>query len=223
MCSRALKREQIEHTERFVKKSLSEAEAGHNWQHVNRVRKIALYLQSKEGGDVFKLELAALLHDISDAKFNGGDEKAGAEKTRKFLNNLGLSEQAVGEITYLVEHCSYKGGHGLKADRLELRILQDADRLDAIGAIGIARTFHYGGFKNALMHDPEEAPHLKQSLAEYRNKRGTTINHFYEKLLLLKDGMHTATAQALAAERHQFMLTFLEQFYREWEGKDLES
>ncbi len=211
----------IKACEDFVKSSLWGAEAGHNWYHIERVRSLALYLQSKEGGDPFSLEMAALLHDISDAKFNGGDESLGAKKSKVFLQELGLEPRAIDDITYLVANCSYKGGHGAHPQSIELKILQDADRLDAIGAIGIARTFNYGGFKNAPMYDPELKVNENQSLEEYREEKGSTINHFYEKLLKLKDGMHTSTARELAENRHQFMLTFLEQFYREWNLDDL--
>ncbi len=224
MCSRTVKEQNyIEACEQFVKGSLAEAESGHNFQHIERVRKMARYLQSKEGGNAFVIEMAALLHDISDAKFNGGNESLGAQKSREFLLELGLKNAEVEEIAYLVEHCSYKGGRGKKADNLELQILQDADRLDAIGAVGIARTFHYGGYKNAVIYDPDQKPKKEQSLAEYRKERGTTINHFYEKLLQLKNGMHTRSAKKIAEQRHQFMLTFLDQFYQEWEGPSLNS
>lgn len=206
----------IKACEDFVKKKLANSEAGHNWFHVNRVRKIALHLQSIEGGNAFQIEMAALLHDISDAKFNGGDEGLRAQESEAFLRQQELSEEDTLSICYLVENCSFKGGHGTHPDKIELKILQDADRLDAMGAIGIARTFNYGGYKNAPMYDPQIEPKREQSLKEYRQGDNTTINHFYEKLLKLKEGMHTATGKKLAAERHQFMLTFLEQFYREW-------
>ncbi len=216
------KKATIEACENFVRETLEKAEAGHNWFHVERVRKLALYLQSREGGDRFSLEMAALLHDISDAKFNGGDEKLGAQKSEAFLGQLGLAIDTIKEIVYLVENCSYKGGHGTSAQTIELQILQDADRLDAIGAIGIARTFNYGGYKNAPIYLPDQAPKENQSLEEYRKEGNSTINHFYEKLLKLKDGMHTTSARELAEERHRFMLQFLEQFYRDWELTHLE-
>lgn len=204
-------------TEAFVQNTLRDAESGHDWHHIYRVRNMALYLQEKEGGTAFTLEMAALLHDISDAKFNGGQEDLGALKAATFLKQFKLEKELLDEIIYLVEHCSYKGGHGKKADNLNLKILQDADRLDAIGAIGIARTFNYGGYKNAPLHLPQAQAREEFSLQEYRKDTGSTIHHFYEKLLKLKDEMNTASARQIAEERHQFMLTFLDQFYREWD------
>lgn len=206
-------------TEQYVKETLAQAEAGHDWWHVDRVRRMALHLSALEGGNTRILELAALLHDIADAKFHDGDEELGARRAGHFLAREGLSANEIRKVQELVRRVSFKGG--LPDDlpiNIELKILQDADRLDALGAIGIARTFHYGGYKNRPLYDPAIPPREYQSAAAYRASQAPTINHFYEKLLRLKDGMHTATARKIAAQRHAFMEQFLEQFYREWEG-----
>lgn len=206
-------------TEKAVKAHLAEAEKGHDWQHIKRVRNMALKIQDAEGGDRLLIELAALLHDIDDPKFNGGDLKAGGRASAQMLIALGADETLASKVRFLVENCSFKGGQADTFERsLELQILRDADRLDAIGAIGIARTFHYGGFKNQAIYDPKIPVRDKISPEAYYHDRSSTINHFYEKLLKLKDGMYTQTAKAIAEERHTYMEAFLKRFIQEWEA-----
>ncbi len=209
----------IEKTRNFVKAKLKDAEKGHDWFHIERVYKLALKLAKTEGGDMFVIQMAALLHDISDAKFNGGDETAGKMQTIKFLKSLNLSNEKLQQIAGIVDKVSFKGGLNDEQDKsIELQIVQDADRLDAIGAIGIARTFHYGGYKNREIYNPARSPQKYQSVEEYHKSDSPTINHFYEKLLLLKDRMNTVAGRQLAQKRHAFMEQFLEEFYAEWEG-----
>lgn len=213
----------IQETERFVKETLREAEAGHDWSHIQRVLRNARLIGSREEADPFVTELAALLHDIADSKFHGGNELVGPEKASGFLQKLELPEEIVQHIENIVRHVSFSNELGPEHERdfdsIELRVVKDADRLDALGAIGIARAFHYGGFKNRLMYDPRIEPVPGQSKEEYKQSKSPTINHFYEKLLLLKDKMNTSTGRKLAEERHAFMEEFLQQFYREWEGR----
>jgi uncharacterized protein len=213
----------IQKTENFVKETLECAEAGHDWSHIQRVVKNARTIAVREKADPFVTELAALLHDIADSKFHGGDELVGPEKASGFLRELGLPDEVVQHVERIVRHVSFSNEldpaeEGV-FDSVELRVLKDADRLDALGAIGIARAFHYGGFKNRVIYDPEVDPVPDQSKAEYKKSTAPTINHFYEKLLLLRDKMNTKTGRALAEQRHAFMEEFLEHFYREWEGK----
>lgn len=204
----------------YVKKELQQAESGHDWFHIERVYKNALNIVQGEGEvnlDIVKL--IALLHDIADSKFHNGDETVGPNKARVLLENLGYDEDAIDHVVKGIENISFKGGNFNQAFRSkELDIVQDADRLDAIGAIGIARTFNYGGYKNNLIHDPSIDPKIGMSKEEYKKNVGTTINHFYEKLLRLKDLMNTETGKQLAEGRHRFMESFLSQFYDEWEG-----
>jgi len=202
--------------ERLVEHLLKDAEKGHDWFHIQRVRANMRQIQAKEGGDLMLLELAALLHDIDDAKFNGGDENAGARKAREILHQLSLEASLVEEVCFLIANCSFKGGQKADNPSLELQILRDADRLDAIGAIGIARTFHYGGYKNQAIYDPAIPVREKMSTEEYRNGKSSTINHFYEKLLKLKDGMYTPTGRQIAEKRHLFMEEYLKHFFEEW-------
>jgi uncharacterized protein len=209
----------IKASEDLLKSLLAKAEAGHNWFHIERVRTLALRIQKNEGGNVLVLELAALWHDVDDAKFNGGNEQAGGQATLQHLVALGADTNLAQQVAHLVQNCSYKGGEGLGEASLELQILRDADRLDAIGAIGIARTFQYGGFKNQAIYDPKIAVRDTMSVSEYRQEKSSTINHFYEKLLKLKDGMYTSTAKKIAQERHAFMIAYLDQFFQEWEGQ----
>lgn len=191
---------------------------GHDWFHINRVRKIALSIQEKEGGDPFIIELAALLHDISDHKFNGGDFKKGALLTQDILQSYSIAEDIIATVATIVEHVSFKGSaEEDKIVSLEGKIVQDADRIDAIGAIGIARTFAYGGAIGQPIYDPNILPQKKQNLIDYTTNRTHTINHFYEKLLLLENRMHTNTGKIIAHNRTQFMHQFLSQFYKEWE------
>jgi len=214
------KQQLISKTEDFVKTTLKGAEGGHDWFHILRVWNNAKLISKTEHVDVFIVELGALLHDIADSKFYNGDESIGPKVARKFLENLQVEEAVILHIEQIILNISYKGGHfEQNFTSPELQVLQDADRLDAIGAIGIARCFNYGGFKNRPLFDPEIPPKLNQTKEEYKNSTAPTINHFYEKLLLLKDKMNTKTGKKIAEERHRYMEVFLQQFYNEWEGK----
>ncbi len=207
----------IEKTVDFVKKELQGAEAGHDWYHIERVWKLAEHISKSENANEEVVALAALLHDIADPKFHNGNETLALEMSKRFLTEINADESTIEQVLYIIQNISFKNrGEAPANPSLELQIVQDADRLDAIGAIGIARTFNFGGFKNNAMYDPEIAPKLNMSKEEYKKSNGTTINHFHEKLLLLKDLMNTETGKKLAAERHQYMLGFLEQFHKEW-------
>lgn len=210
----------IEKTVEKVKATLVDAEGGHDWWHIYRVWKTAMHIAAGEPVDHFIVALGALLHDIADSKFHNGDETIGPRKAREWLLSLEVEEPVIAHVENIITHISFKGGnHGVVFKSKELDVVQDADRLDAIGAIGIARAFNYGGFKNRSLHDPGIQPNLAMSREEYKTNTAPTINHFYEKLLLLKDRMNTETGRQLAAERHRFMETFLNQFYKEWEGE----
>lgn len=212
--------ELINSTIDFVKTELAGAEGGHDWFHSYRVWKMARNIAEKESGDRLVVEIAALLHDIADSKFNDGDEDVGPIKAADFLRELGVADEVIEHVENIIRHISFKGGnHQQKFRSPELDIVQDADRLDAIGAIGIARTFNYGGYKNREMYNPEIKPVLNMTKEEYKNSKAPTINHFYEKLLLLKDRMNTKTGKAIAEQRHQYMEQFLDEFYEEWEGR----
>jgi len=207
-------------TVHYVKKTLTGAEGGHDWFHIERVWKNAKLIASGEECDLEVVELAALLHDIADSKFHGGDEEIGPKKAREYLSNTRIETQKVNHIVAIIENVSFKGGHNARNhSSIELDIVQDADRLDAIGAIGIARTFNYGGFKNRAIYDPSIAPNLNMTKEEYKKSTAPTINHFYEKLLLLKDLMNTESGKRIAEVRHQYMEGFLNQFYNEWNGQ----
>lgn len=209
--------ETIQKTIAFVKEKLEGAEAGHDWFHIERVWKLSQKIADTEGGNREVVELAALLHDIADPKFHDGDETLALKISEELMNSLNVSQEVVEQVLFIIKNISFKNrGEIPENPPIELKIVQDADRLDAIGAIGIARTFNFGGFKNNLMYHPEIPPKLNMSKEEYKKNEGTTINHFYEKLLLLKDLMNTDSAKKIAAERHDFMLKFLEQFYKEW-------
>jgi uncharacterized protein len=210
----------IDNTIVFVKQKLQNAEAGHDWFHIERVYKNALLIASNEECDLTIVKLGALLHDIADSKFNDGDETVGPKVAREFLMIQKASEEVIAHVVNIIENISFKGGNfEKKFTSKELEIVQDADRLDALGAIGIARTFNYGGFKNRQLYNPAIAPQLNMSKEEYKNSESPTLNHFYEKLLLLKDKMNTETGKKLAQKRHQFMELFLSQFYAEWDGE----
>lgn len=212
--------ESIEHTITYVKQELANAEGGHDWFHIERVWKSAKTIAQTENANMLVVELGALLHDIADSKFNGGDEEIGPQKATAFLQLLSLDSATIEQVVYIIRNISFKGGRQQLSQRtLELDIVQDADRLDAIGAIGIARAFNYGGFKNRELYNPGIKPSLNMSKEEYKNSNAPTLNHFYEKLLLLKDLMNTETGRNLAAQRHVFMEQYLTQFYNEWEGK----
>lgn len=210
----------IEHTIRFVKEQLKNAEGGHDWFHIERVYKNALLIAEGEDCDITVVKLGALLHDIADSKFHNGDESVGPKTARTFLEAQNVTEETILHVIAIIENISFKGGNFEQQFRSkELEIVQDADRLDALGAIGIARTFNYGGFKNRTLYNPEIAPKLSQSKEEYKKSDAPTINHFYEKLLLLKDKMNTDTGKKIAKKRHDFMVHFLAQFYAEWDGE----
>lgn len=210
----------IETTIQFVKATLAQAEGGHDWFHIERVYKNAVLIAASENCDLGIVQLGALLHDIADSKFHDGDETIGPRTARTFLESEKVSPATIDHVIAIIENISFKGGRVERQfSSIELDIVQDADRLDAIGAIGIARTFNYGGFKNRALYNPEIAPNLTMTKDEYKNNEAPTINHFYEKLLLLKDKMNTTTGKQIAQDRHRYMEDFLEQFYAEWEGK----
>lgn len=203
----------------FVKEKLNDAEGGHDWFHIERVYKNALLIAKDTNCNLEIVQLGALLHDIADSKFHNGDESIGPKTARTFLEAENVSEDIIQHVVDIIENISYKGGNfEKKFSSVELDIVQDADRLDAIGAIGIARAFNYGGFKNRALYDPEIAPVANMTKEEYKKNNAPTINHFYEKLLLLKDKMNTERGKQIASERHHFMEQFLAQFYAEWEG-----
>lgn len=209
--------EQLNKTIAFVKETLANAEGGHDWFHTERVYKTALLIAKTENVDVFIVSLGALLHDIADSKFHDGDETIGPKTAREFLFKINVDSAVIEHVVKIIENISFKGGNEKQTfNSPELEVIQDADRLDAIGAIGIARCFNYGGFKNRPLYNPEIKPNLSMSKEAYKASNAPTINHFYEKLLLLKDRMHTKTGKTIALERHNFMLKFLDQFYKEW-------
>lgn len=214
------KKKVIQNTIRYVKKTLEESEGGHDWFHINRVYKNALLIAKNEKVDLFVVQIGALLHDIADSKFYDGNESIGPEKARAFLKSQEVDEEIITHIENIILFISYKSSfdHNRSFCSPELNLIQDADRLDAIGAIGIARCFNYGGFKNRKLYDPEITPNLKMNKEEYKKSNAPSINHFYEKLLLLKDKMNTKTGKKLAKKRHLFMEKFLKNFFDEWNG-----
>jgi uncharacterized protein len=210
----------IDKTILFVKEKLENAEGGHDWFHIERVFKNAVLISKNEVCDTTVVKLGALLHDIADSKFHDGDETVGPRIAREFLESENVDEEIITHVVNIIENISYKGGNfEKKFSSIELDVVQDADRLDAIGAIGIARTFNYGGFKNRVLYDPNIAPNSSMTKEEYKKNDSPTLNHFYEKLLLLKDKMNTHTGKQIAQERHRYMEGFLAQFYAEWEGE----
>ena len=212
--------ELIESTKAFVKETLKNAEGGHDWFHTLRVYSNAKLISKHEEVDLLVVELAALLHDIADPKFYDGDETIGPKKASEFLLKQNVDSSVIEHVTQIIENMSFKNSFDLDAsfNSREMEVLQDADRLDAIGAIGIARCFNYGGFKNRALYNPDIAPNLNMTKAEYKAAKAPTINHFYEKLLLLKDQMNTISAKRIAEKRHAFMEDYLNQFFAEWEG-----
>lgn len=208
----------IQKTIQFVKKTLLNTEAGHDWFHIERVYHNAMLIAEKESVDTFIVTLGALLHDIADAKFHNGDENIGPKMASDFLTEIGVDSAVIIHIQNIIRNISFKQSMD-PSDEIftskELEVIRDADRLDAIGAIGIARAFNYGGYKNRSLYDPKIKPNLQMTKEEYKNSKAPTINHFYEKLLLLKDLMHTETGRKIAEERHDFMLIFLDQFDKE--------
>ena len=206
-------------TKTFVQQELANAEGGHDWFHIERVYKNALLIAEEEDVNLEIIALGALLHDIADAKFHQGDETVGPKKAQQFLQQQNVESATIEHVIKIIENISFKGGNFQQQfHSKELAIVQDADRLDALGAIGIARTFNYGGFKNRKLYDPAIAPKLNMTKEEYKKGDNPTINHFYEKLFLLKDRMNTQKAKQIAQERHLFMEKFLEQFYAEWDA-----
>lgn len=210
----------IENTISFVQETLKDAEGGHDWFHILRVLNNSKLIAATEEVNLLIVQLGALLHDIADSKFHNGDETVGPKVARAFLSTQNVTEEVILHVVNIIENISFKGGNSnQKFQSKELAVVQDADRLDALGAIGIARAFNYGGFKGRGLYDPEIQPNLKMSKEEYKASTAPTINHFYEKLLLLKDRMNTETGKAIAEKRHNYMQGFLEQFYAEWNGK----
>lgn len=210
------KKDIIKKTEKFVKNKMK-GDPGHDWSHVNRVRNVALYLGKREKADLFIIELAAILHDVADHKFYGGDDKIGSSTATEWLNKLHVDKKTIEHICHIIDEVSFKGaGVKYKMKTIEGKVVQDADKLDAIGAIGVARTFSYGGHFNVPMYVPDKKPVFHTSFTQYKKNSESTINHFYEKLLLLKDRMHTKSGKKLATHRHKFMELYLKEFFREW-------
>ena len=211
----------ISDTITFVKQELAEAEGGHDWWHIHRVYQNTLLLAQTEDVNHTIVQLAALLHDIADPKFHDGDEEIGPKKAVTFLKSQHVAPDIIKHVELIIRNMSYKNSleGGVRFNSAELQVVQDADRLDAIGAIGIARAFNYGGFKNRELHNPDIPPNLHLTKEEYKKSTAPTINHFYEKLLLLKDKMNTETGKQIAEQRHQFMEQYLDQFYAEWKGQ----
>jgi uncharacterized protein len=208
----------ISNTIEFVKDKLKGDSSGHDWWHIYRVTTLSRKIQAAEGGNLFIIELAALLHDVADWKFNTS-EQDGIDLISNWLKKQQVEKAVINDVLKIIQNISYKGeGEKNKMISLEGKIVQDADRLDAIGAIGIARTFAFGGYKGNEMHNPDFKPVADMKFDQYKKSSGTTINHFYEKLLLLKDRMNTETGAQLAKSRHQFMQEYLEKFYKEWDG-----
>ncbi len=210
----------IKEVTKYLKKEFNHENTGHDYWHFMRVWKVAKEIAKKEGGDLFTIELGALLHDIADWKFNKGSHDVGIKKAQKLLKKLRVDERTITHICYIIEHISFKGAK-VKNDKQtkESMIVQDADKLDAMGAIGIARVFAYGGSNNRSIYHPEIKVTLHKSFKTYQNSKGTSINHFYEKLLLLKNRMNTKTAKKIAEKRHKFLENYLKQFLREWDVK----
>jgi len=209
----------IDNTISFVKRTLANAEGGHDWFHIERVYKNAVLIAKGEDVDPLIVALGALLHDIADSKFFNGDETIAPKMASEFLLSQNTDSVIIEHVIQIIKNISFKGGNKEQTfTSPELDVVQDADRLDALGAIGIARTFNYGGFKNRKLYDPSIEPQLDMTPEEYKASTAPTINHFYEKLLLLKDRMNTKTGRSIAEKRHQYMEAFLKQFYAEWEG-----
>ena len=211
----------IEATKNYVRATLKDAEGGHDWFHTLRVYHNAILISKGENVDALVVALGALLHDIADSKFHDGDDTIGPKIAREFLFKHNVDSLVIEHVINIIENISFNKSleEGEKFTSPELDVIQDADRLDAIGAIGIARCFNYGGFKNRKLFDPSIKPNMNMTKEEYKKSTAPTINHFYEKLLLLSDKMNTRTGRQIAKQRHQFMETFLDQFYAEWDGK----
>ncbi len=210
----------ISKTIEFAQSKLKDFDGGHNWSHTERVWKLAKHIYKKEKkGDLLVIELSALLHDIADSKFHDGPESLGGDLAFDFMIDQGVTEEQAGHVKNIINHISFKSRlSDKKFTSVEYEIVQDADRIDAIGAIGIARAFNYGGFKNRALHDPEIPIQQYSTQEEYKQSPAPTINHFHEKLFLLKDLMNTKTGKAMAEERHEYMEEFVKRFLEEWEG-----
>ncbi len=209
--------EVVTRTADYVRSQMEDDATGHDWWHVWRVWQTAKRLGEHENADLFVVELAALLHDVADWKLHNGDLSAGPKAAREWLQQLDVDKSIIAHVSEIVGGISFKGaGVATPMATIEGQCVQDADRLDAIGAVGIARCFAFGGAKDRLIFDPEHPPELHDSFEAYRKKSGPSINHFYEKLLLLKDRMHTDSGRELAEQRHQFLQTYLDQFFAEW-------
>jgi uncharacterized protein len=213
-------KEIIEKTKAFVETKFKDEGSGHDWWHLYRVWRLAKHIGKKENANMLVVQLGALLHDIADFKFYGGDLTAGPRASAKLLKEIGVDEPVIKEVTHIVEHVSFKGaGEANMMQSLEGKIVQDADRLDAIGAMGISRVFAYGGHKGNVIYDPKVKPTMHDSFEQYKNSDSSAINHFYEKLLLLKDRMNTKTGKEMAEHRHKYMEEYLKEFFAEWDGK----
>lgn len=212
--------QQLEKTRAFIKEKLAGEGTGHDWWHIERVYNNALAITRKEGGNEFIVQLGALLHDVADHKFHNGDDTIGPKIAREWLEEIEVEEQVIKEVERIVKEISFKGAKvKTPMSSMEGKIVQDADRLDAIGAIGIARAFAYGGYKGREMYNPEQLPVIHESFESYKKSEGHTINHFYEKLLLLKELMNTNEGKRMAQQRHNYMEGFLKQFYSEWNSE----
>jgi len=208
-------------TAKYIKDKFSGEGSGHDWWHMYRVWQLSkeIYKNEHEANHLV-VELAALLHDIADWKFNDGDTEAGPKAAREWLMSINVSEDIIEHVEEIIHTISYKGaGVASNTETIEGQIVHDADKIDALGAIGIARVFAYGGSASREIHNPEIKSVLHKTFEEYKNNNGTSINHFYEKLLLLKDRMYTDTGKQIAESRHQYMEKYLEEFYKEWDGK----
>lgn len=215
------KDEILKKTEEFVRKQMESESSGHDWWHIYRVWKTAIHIGKEEKADLFTVQLAALLHDIADHKFHGGDLTVGPRVAGEWLEGLNADKQIIANVCEIIKDISFKGaGVETPMRTPEGMVVQDADRLDAIGAIGIARVFAYGGYKGSEIYNPDIKPAEHETFEQYKNNKGPSINHFYEKLLLLKNLMNTKTAKKMAEERHQFMEQYLDRFYKEWEGEE---
>jgi uncharacterized protein len=212
----------IQKTAEYIKQEFGDDSSGHDWWHIYRVWKNAISICKSEKADLYIVQLAALLHDLDDWKFNESEDET-PYRARAWMESCGVNPQIIESVCEIITHISYKGAQvENKMKSPEGFIVQDADRLDAIGAIGIGRAFAYGGYKNRPMYDPESPNQMHSSFEQYKNSKSATINHFHEKLLLLKDKMNTSTAKKIAEQRHEIMLRFLDQFMNEWEGRDVE-
>jgi uncharacterized protein len=214
----------VERTAAYVRSKLQGDSSGHDWWHTYRVWKGAVYIGRREQADLLTVQLAALLHDIADWKLHKGDTNIGARSAKKWLTKCEVDGAVVTHVGRIISTISFKGaGVRSSVDSLEGKVVQDADRLDALGAIGIGRTFAYGGHTGRIMYDPKRKPQLHRTAEQYLSSGSPSINHFYEKLLLLKDRMNTPTAKQIAQGRHNFMVAYLNRFKREWDWKDVEA